>query len=89
MNFFILSALVSSGQTTPIDLNNFDRDKEALILYTSGTSGKPKGVVLTFNNIISSIQTMTSAWQWSDNDCMLSTLPLNHYSGIIMYLKSI
>ncbi len=65
-----------------LKLSSFVRDKEALILYTSGTSGPPKGVVLTFKNIIRSMEMMRDAWQWSSSDCMLATLPLNHYSGI-------
>lgn len=76
----------ADSSVNPIDLNNFDSKKEALILYTSGTSGPPKGVVLTFKNIVSSMQTMRDAWQWSDTDCMLATLPLNHYSGLVYCL---
>lgn len=73
---------LDDGRTcAQIDLKKFDCDREALILYTSGTSGPPKGVVITFKNLVSSIQTMIDAWQWSEKDCMLSTLPLNHYSG--------
>jgi len=74
-----------TGQSSHVRLNSFGREKEALILYTSGTSGPPKGVVLTFNNIISSMEMMRDAWQWTSNDYMLATLPLNHYSGIIMW----
>ena len=68
-----------------INLDKFDRNKNALLIYTSGTSGPPKGVVITFNNLLSSMQIMRDAWKWTDNDCMLSTLPLNHYSGNEMF----
>lgn len=64
-----------------INLDSFDHNKNALLIYTSGTSGPPKGVVITFKNLVSSMQIMKDAWKWTDNDCMLSTLPLNHYSG--------
>jgi malonyl-CoA/methylmalonyl-CoA synthetase len=69
-----------------IHLNKYDRNKEALLLYTSGTSGSPKGVVITFKNLISSIETMCNVWQWSPNDHILNTLPLNHYSGLVYCL---
>lgn len=62
------------------------KPKEGLILYTSGTSGPPKGVVLTRNNILRTIQTLVEAWQISPNDSLLHALPLNHVHGLIYCL---
>lgn len=73
-------------ESNPIDLSTFAKNKEAIQLYTSGTSGPPKGVVLTFDNLVSSIQIMRDSWGWTADDCMLSTLPLNHYSGLVYTL---
>lgn len=57
-------------------------DDPALILYTSGTTGKPKGVVHTHNTIISQVQILTEAWEYSSNDQFLHCLPLHHVHGL-------
>ena len=40
----------------------------ALIIYTSGTSGKPKGCVLTFHTIQAHVNSMIKAWKWTKDD---------------------
>ncbi|CAJ1951135.1 unnamed protein product [Sphenostylis stenocarpa] len=50
----------------------------ALILYTSGTTGKPKGVVHTHRSIFSQVQTLTKAWEYTSTDKFLHCLPLHH-----------
>jgi malonyl-CoA/methylmalonyl-CoA synthetase len=57
-------------------------NKEGLILYTSGTSGPPKGVILTRKNMSSTIETLKNAWEWTAKDKMLHVLPLNHVHGL-------
>jgi len=57
--------------------------QRAMILYTSGTTGKPKGVVSTHANISAQIQTLVEAWQWDSQDHILHVLPLHHTHGII------
>ena len=51
-------------------LLNQNLEKESVILYTSGTSGPPKGVVLTRKNMTSTIETLIDAWKWTPNDHM-------------------
>jgi len=62
------------------DLN---MSNNALMIYTSGTTSKPKGVVLTFANVLAQIETMIKPWEWSENDCLLHVLPMHHTHGII------
>jgi len=57
--------------------------QRAMILYTSGTTSKPKGVVTTHANIEAQITTLTAAWEWSKEDHILNILPLHHVHGII------
>ena len=54
-----------------------------MILYTSGTSNRPKGVVTTHANITGQIMSLVKAWEWSPDDCILLCLPLHHVHGII------
>lgn len=57
-------------------------DDGAVIFYTSGTTGKPKGALLSHKNIISNIQILHEVWQWGESDVLLHTLPLYHIHGI-------
>ena len=57
--------------------------RNALILYTSGTTNKPKGVVTTHQNIKAQITTLIHAWEWTSNDNTICVLPLHHVHGII------
>jgi len=61
-------------------------DGRALMLYTSGTTGKPKGVVTTHANIRAQITTLVAAWGWTEADRVLHVLPLHHVHGIINVL---
>lgn len=58
-------------------------DSRAMILYTSGTTNKPKGVVTTHANIESQIKALVTAWEWEEKDYILNILPLHHVHGII------
>jgi malonyl-CoA/methylmalonyl-CoA synthetase len=61
-------------------------DRRALMLYTSGTTSRPKGVVLTHGNVDAEITCLLDAWGWSAADCILHVLPLNHTHGVINVL---
>ena len=54
-----------------------------MILYTSGTTNQPKGVVSTHENIQSQITTLVIAWDWVKEDFIPLILPLNHIHGLI------
>ncbi len=58
-------------------------DRCAMILYTSGTTSRPKGVVTTHANIAAQITALVEAWEWSCEDHILLCLPLHHIHGIV------
>ena len=60
-----------------------ETQRNAMILYTSGTTNKPKGVVTTHANIAAQINSIASAWQYAPTDHTLCVLPLHHVHGII------
>jgi len=62
-------------------------DRQAMILFTSGTTSKPKGVVSTHKNIESQITTLVDAWEWRKEDHIPLFLPLHHIHGIINSLS--
>ena len=57
-----------------------------MIVYTSGTTSKPKGVVTTHRNIEAQVTTLVDAWGWTGSDRILCALPLHHVHGIINVL---
>ena len=61
-------------------------DRRAMILYTSGTTSKPKGVVSTHGNIQAQIESLVEAWRWQATDRIPLFLPLHHIHGIINVL---
>lgn len=61
-------------------------DEPAMILYTSGTTSKPKGVVSTHGNLRAQIETLVHSWGWSCEDRTLLVLPLHHVHGIVNVL---
>jgi malonyl-CoA/methylmalonyl-CoA synthetase len=54
----------------------------ALIGYTSGTTGAPKGAVLTHANLLAGARSVASAWEWTHRDRLLLVLPLFHMHGL-------
>ncbi|MEW2584991.1 acyl-CoA synthetase [Streptomyces virginiae] len=56
----------------------------ALILYTSGTTGAPKGVVLSSAAITADLDALAEAWQWNAGDTLVHGLPLFHVHGLVL-----
>ncbi|HVV14239.1 acyl-CoA synthetase [Amycolatopsis sp.] len=61
-----------------------DGEAPALIVYTSGTTGPPKGVVLPRRAISTTLDALEDAWQWSADDVLVHGLPLFHVHGLIL-----
>lgn len=58
-------------------------DRRAMILYTSGTTSRPKGVVTTHANLEAQVTSLVRAWEWTAEDRILHVLPLHHTHGIV------
>ncbi|MCS6900393.1 MAG: acyl-CoA synthetase [Myxococcales bacterium] len=71
------------GGAPPASCTAGDR---ALMLYTSGTTGKPKGVVLTHQNLEAQTRLLGEAWRISETDRLLHALPLHHMHGVVIAL---
>jgi malonyl-CoA/methylmalonyl-CoA synthetase len=57
--------------------------RRAMILYTSGTTNLPKGVVTTHAHLNAQIASLIEAWEWSRGDHTINILPLHHVHGIV------
>ncbi|KOX09955.1 acyl-CoA synthetase [Nocardiopsis sp. NRRL B-16309] len=58
----------------------------ALIMYTSGTTGPPKGVVLSRRAVAADLDALTDAWSWTPDDVLVHGLPLFHVHGLVLGL---
>jgi malonyl-CoA/methylmalonyl-CoA synthetase len=77
----------------PIDLEAPGRDElpaeappetPALVVYTSGTTGPPKGAVLPRRAIASNLDALADAWAWTESDVVAHALPLFHVHGLVL-----
>jgi malonyl-CoA/methylmalonyl-CoA synthetase len=72
-----------AGQAT---LPDVAESRPATILYTSGTTSRPKGVVITHANQRAQVQSLVKAWEWSASDRIPLFLPLHHIHGLVNVL---
>jgi malonyl-CoA/methylmalonyl-CoA synthetase len=83
LRFLLTSELLAAS---PGPLPGVSPALRAMIIYTSGTTNKPKGVVSTHNTIEAQITSLVEAWGWSADDHILHVLPLHHIHGIVNVL---
>lgn len=78
------SSKASTHETFQENFQSHEREGEdpALIVYTSGTTGKPKGVVHTHKSISAQVKTLAEAWEYTSTDQFLHCLPLHHVHGL-------
>ncbi|MGD8339694.1 MAG: malonyl-CoA synthase [Gammaproteobacteria bacterium] len=60
------------------------RDDVASLLYSSGTTGVPKGIMLSHWNLLSNTRTLVEAWGFTENDRLLHALPIFHVHGLFV-----
>jgi fatty acid CoA ligase FadD36 len=61
-------------------------ESTALVVYTSGTTGPPKGVLISRRAIAADIDALATAWQWTPDDTLVHGLPLFHVHGLVLGL---
>lgn len=80
IRFIVLNDELQISETKLPDISS---ERRAMILYTSGTTNLPKGVVTTHANLQAQITTLIKAWQWTSSDRIVCVLPLHHVHGIV------
>lgn len=73
-------------RVAPAPLVSRGSDDLAALLYTSGTTGRPKGAALTHDNLWHNARALHSTWRFSPEDHLLHTLPLFHVHGLFVAL---
>jgi malonyl-CoA/methylmalonyl-CoA synthetase len=76
------ASFLVDGASAPSKLTLPSPEAVALIGYTSGTTGRSKGAMLTHRNLASNAAAVTTAWRWTAADRLLLTLPLFHVHGL-------
>ncbi|MGW1544351.1 acyl-CoA synthetase [Streptomyces sp. NPDC002309] len=73
---------VEASGTAPAD--DADDTAPALVVYTSGTTGPPKGAVIPRRAITSTLDALADAWRWTGDDVLVHGLPLFHVHGLVL-----
>ncbi|MGL5049794.1 MAG: AMP-binding protein [Fusobacteriaceae bacterium] len=79
----VVEDILEEYEAEDLVVNMGVREEIAVILYTSGTTGAPKGVMLTFENIIANINGLDKYKMYKESDIVLALLPLHHVFALI------
>jgi malonyl-CoA/methylmalonyl-CoA synthetase len=74
---------LAAGDPAPLPAEP-DRETPAFVVYTSGTTGPPKGVVLPRRAVTSNLDALAEVWEWTADDVLVHGLPLFHVHGLIV-----
>jgi acyl-CoA synthetase (AMP-forming)/AMP-acid ligase II len=72
------------GDRDPGAERELSEDDPALIVYTSGTTGSPKGAVMPRRAISSNLDSLAEVWEWTERDVVTHALPLFHAHGLVV-----
>ncbi|MFD8013364.1 acyl-CoA synthetase [Streptomyces sp. NPDC058955] len=72
------------GPAGPPPPRDTDPESTALVVYTSGTTGPPKGVLLSRRAVAASLDALAEAWSWTADDVLVHGLPLFHVHGLVL-----
>ncbi|MDQ4136205.1 MAG: malonyl-CoA synthase [Pseudomonadota bacterium] len=79
-------SLMDLAEAEPLEFNTVHRapDDLAAILYTSGTTGRSKGAMITHENLVSNALTLIDYWRFTKDDVLLHALPIFHVHGLFV-----
>lgn len=78
----VVSPRLDLDDAVALSLDQMDSRDPALLGYTSGTTGVPKGAVLTHGNLLAGAESVRIAWRWTPDDRLVLALPLFHMHGL-------
>ncbi len=78
------SLLKAAADAPPAAAVSRGPDDLAAILYTSGTTGRSKGAMLTHDNLLSNARVLVDCWRFTDRDVLLHALPIFHTHGLFV-----
>lgn len=79
----VLSKIESGSKSMDVKLERPSLEHGGFMLYTSGTTNRPKGVVLSTSTILAQAKSLIEAWKYTQADRLLHVLPLHHIHGTI------
>ncbi|MFK5912958.1 MAG: malonyl-CoA synthase [Woeseiaceae bacterium] len=74
----------SRNSSSKFETVSCEKDDIAVILYTSGTTGRPKGAMITHGNLAANGLALQEAWGWQQTDVLLHALPIFHIHGLFV-----
>ena len=85
----VSGSLNEKAQAAEAEFNNAECSADSLgaILYTSGTTGRSKGAMLTHDNLLSNAVTLVGLWRFTDRDVLLHALPIFHTHGLFVAIN--
>ncbi|MEM7208001.1 MAG: malonyl-CoA synthase [Pseudomonadota bacterium] len=86
-----IGSLAEAGSSAPVEFETVVRgaDDLAAILYTSGTTGRSKGAMLTHENLLSNAKVLADYWRFTSDDVLLHILPIFHTHGLFVAINTV